>query len=100
LGVRGAKRGCFAIGAIEQGNGCRYASTWRAVLGDIGKRLDGFRRVLARKLLDAVRGFGATTRFLAVPLTVGAISPRQSVFALIQAALNLVLSHSMMGLYQ
>jgi hypothetical protein len=32
LGVRGAKRGCFAIGAIEQGNGCGNASAWRAVL--------------------------------------------------------------------
>jgi hypothetical protein len=50
LGIRGTKRGCFAIGAVEQGNGCRYASAWRAVLGDIGKRLDGFRRVLAHKL--------------------------------------------------
>ena len=47
LGVRGAKRGCFAIGAVKQGNGCRYASAWRALLGDVGKRLDGLRRVLA-----------------------------------------------------
>ena len=39
LGVRGAKRGCFAIGAVEQRNGCRNASAWRAVLGDVGKRL-------------------------------------------------------------
>ena len=33
----------------------------RAVLGDVGQRLDGLRRVLARKLLDAVSRFGATT---------------------------------------
>ena len=42
LGVRGVKRGCFAIGAVKQGNGCRYASAWRAVLGNVGKRLEGF----------------------------------------------------------
>ena len=49
---------CFAIGAIEQGNDCRYASAGRSLLSNFGKRLDGFRRVVARKLLDAVRRFG------------------------------------------
>ena len=53
---------CFAIGAIEQGNGCRYASAGRSLLSNFGKRLDGFRRVVARKLLDAVRRFRAATR--------------------------------------
>jgi hypothetical protein len=42
------------------------ASAWRAVLGDVGKRLDGFWRVLARKLLDAVGRFGASTRIAAL----------------------------------
>jgi hypothetical protein len=54
----------LAIGAVEQGNGCRYASAWRALFGDVDKRLDGFRGVLARKLLDAVSPPASESRFL------------------------------------
>ena len=54
LSVASVELRWLAIGAVEQGNGRRYASAWRALLGDVGKRLDGLRRVLARKLLDAV----------------------------------------------
>jgi hypothetical protein len=65
-GIARAELRRLTIGAVEQGNGCRYASTWRALLGDVGKRLDSFRRVLARKLLDAVIRFRATTRIAAL----------------------------------
>ena len=64
------------IGAVKQGNGCRYASAWRALLGDVGKRLDGFRRVLARKFVDAVRRLRATTPLpYEVPLSAQRPSP-------------------------
>ena len=39
-GIAGAKLRWLAIGAVEQGNGSRYASAWRAPLGDVGKRFD------------------------------------------------------------
>ena len=38
----------FAVGAVELGNGCRYASAGRAVLGDVGKRLNGFVSMVMR----------------------------------------------------
>ena len=55
-GVASLELRWLAIGAVESSNGCRYASAWRALLGDVGERLDGIRRVLARKFLDAVGG--------------------------------------------
>ena len=36
-----------------------YASAWRAVLGNVGKRLDGFRRVLAIPITSTLRCSGS-----------------------------------------
>ena len=35
-GIAGVELRWLAIGAVEQGNGCRYASAWCALLGDVG----------------------------------------------------------------
>ena len=35
-GITGVELRWLAIGSVEQGNGCRYASAWRALLGDVG----------------------------------------------------------------
>ena len=56
LGVRGAKRGCFAIGAVKQGISGSDTGIRRRffVQHDLDKHVEGFNRVLARKLLDVV----------------------------------------------
>ena len=63
LGVRGAKRRCFAIGAIKQGiSGSDTGIRWRFfVHHDLDEHVEGFNRVLARKLLKALRRSRART---------------------------------------
>ena len=54
LGVRGVKRGCFAIGAVKQGISGSDTGIRRRffVQHDLDKHVEGFNRVLARKLLE------------------------------------------------
>lgn len=64
LGVRGVKRGCFAIGAVKQGISGSDTGIRRRffVQHDLDKHVEGFNRVLARKLLDAVGRSRSTSR--------------------------------------
>ena len=66
LGVRSAERGCFAIGAVEQGISGSDTCIRRRffVQHDLDKHVEGFSRVLARKLLDAVDASSGGAFFL------------------------------------